>query len=119
MADRLGQAAGDLLVRAVASRLTATTRDTDTVARYGGDEFVLIQSGISRDSDAAAFAKRLIAAVSAPYDLGNQCITVDASVGIAVAPRHGTDSDLLLRKAAAAVNRCKSGGQQGEFSFFD
>lgn len=117
--DRFGQASADLLMRTVADRLKTATRDTDTISRSGGDEFILVQSAITRDSDASAFAKRLIAAVSAPYEINDQQVTVGPSVGIALAPRHGTEADLLLSRAAAAANRCKSSNGQGTYSFFD
>ncbi len=116
--DGFGHAVGDNLLRAVAERLNRAKRETDTVARLGGDEFALIQTAIARDSDAAAFAGRLVNSVSRPYMIDEQRISIGASVGIAVAPRHGLDPERLLNKADAALYRCKIDGR-GSFGFFD
>jgi diguanylate cyclase (GGDEF)-like protein len=116
--DHLGHAVGDTLLKAVAGRLKTITRQTDTIARIGGDEFVLIQSALAQESNASALARRAIDVVSNSYDIDNRRITIGASVGIAVAPRHGTDATMLLRKADAALYRCKADGR-GTFAFFD
>ncbi|CAN5347056.1 hypothetical protein BH10PSE9_BH10PSE9_07770 [soil metagenome] len=116
--DILGHAVGDALLKAVAGRLTRTKRDTDSVARFGGDEFVLIQTAITKESDAAAFATRIVASLSRPYDIKNQKVEVGASVGIAIAPRHSLEGDELLRKADAALYRCKMEGR-GAYTFYD
>jgi diguanylate cyclase (GGDEF)-like protein len=116
--DILGHAVGDALLKAVADRLIRAKRDTDSVARLGGDEFVLIQTAISKEADAAAFATRIIASLSRPYDIKNQKIEVGASVGIAIAPRHSLEPDELLRKANAALYRCKTEGP-GAYAFYD
>jgi diguanylate cyclase (GGDEF)-like protein len=116
--DGYGHAIGDALLRAVGERINRAKRETDSVARLGGDEFALIQSTITQDSDAAAFAGRLVSAVSRPYLIDRQRIAISASVGIAIAPRHGIEPDVLMRKADAALYRCKTDGR-GSFSFFD
>ncbi len=116
--DGFGHAVGDALLRAVAERINRAKRETDSVARIGGDEFALIQSAITQDSDAATFADRLVSAVSRPYLIDRERISIGACVGIAVAPRHGLDPELLMRKADTALYRCKSDGR-GSFSFFD
>jgi diguanylate cyclase (GGDEF)-like protein len=116
--DLLGHAVGDALLKAVAGRLCRTKRETDSVARLGGDEFVLIQTAITKEADAAAFAARIVASVSRPYDIKNQRVEIGASVGIAIAPRHGLEADELLRKADAALYRCKLEGR-GNYIFHD
>ena len=117
--DTLGHPAGDKLLRQTAERLKATLRETDVLARFGGDEFAIIQSvnGNQRQS-AAKFAERVIEALSRPYDLDGQAVTIGTSIGIALAPDHGIDPDELIRNADLALYRAKADGRNG-YSFFD
>lgn len=116
--DDFGHATGDALLTAVAERINRAKRDTDTAARVGGDEFAFIQCAITQDSDAAAFARRMISAVSLPYVIDRHRIEIGASVGIAVAPRHGLESDKLLKNADTALYRSKLEGR-GAYTFCD
>ena len=116
--DSYGHAAGDELLKAVASRLHATARATDTVARVGGDEFVVIQVGIRESAEAAALARRIVKVMAVPCDIAGKAMEIGASIGIAVAPRDGVEPDELLRKADKALYRCKGAGR-GNFAFFD
>ena len=84
--DTLGHPMGDELLKVVAGRLRHCVRDTDTVARVGGDEFAIIQTGIDQPLDTAVLARRVGEAVRAPYDLAGHVVVVDTSIGIALAP---------------------------------
>ena len=116
--DEMGHAVGDALLQAVAQRISAVKRDSDTAARLGGDEFALIQGPIARDSDAEGFAKRILASLCRPYSIDGKCISVGGSIGIALAPRHGLEADVLMQRADAALYRSKVEGR-GVYSFFD
>jgi len=115
--DTLGHAAGDGLLQLVASRLQTLVREGDTVARIGGDEFTLIQLGISGPEQAVALAARLIEALGQPFDLGGREVQIGASVGIVLAPLHGSDLDSLLSLGDVALYHSKSQGRC-RFSLF-
>lgn len=114
--DALGHPIGDALLCAVTERLKLAVREADTVARLGGDEFAIVQIG-ARPTDATELARRLIEAISEPFEiLGNQ-VVVGTSIGIAIAPTDGTEPDQLLKNADMALYRAKSDGR-GAFHFF-
>jgi diguanylate cyclase (GGDEF)-like protein len=115
--DSFGHAAGDALLKIVADRLRAAARDTDTVARVGGDEFVIIQVGIREPAEAAILARRIVEAMAAPYDIVSQTINAGASIGIALAPFNGAEPEELLKKADLALYQCKADGRGG-YCFF-
>ena len=115
--DRYGHAVGDHVLKTAASQLLASVRETDTVARIGGDEFVIIQVDIETADDAAVLAKRVIASVSTQQFLEDADISVNASMGIAFSPWDGDSADELLRKADQAMYRSKGKGG-GAYSFF-
>jgi diguanylate cyclase (GGDEF)-like protein len=116
--DALGHPVGDLLLKAVADRLRQCIRDTDLVARLGGDEFAIMQAGASQPKDATSLASRLIEVIGAPYELGGNQVTVELSIGIALAPGDGLHPDLLLKNADLALYRAKSDGH-GLYRFFE
>jgi diguanylate cyclase (GGDEF)-like protein/PAS domain S-box-containing protein len=116
--DAHGHPVGDLLLKAVADRLRPCIRDTDMVARLGGDEFAIMQAGASQPTDATALASRLIEVIGAPYELSGAQITVELSIGIALAPGDGRDPDQLLKSADMALYRAKSDGR-GLYRFFE
>jgi diguanylate cyclase (GGDEF)-like protein len=116
--DTFGHPAGDKLLKIVADRLRGLVRETDTIARMGGDEFVIVQAPIADPSDATSLAQQIIEWMSEPYDIdGNQAI-VGASIGIAVSPGDGLTPDKLLRNADLALYRAKGDGR-GTFRFFE
>ena len=88
------------------------------VARIGGDEFAIVQSSVNQPSDAKALAPRIVAEVSQPYEIEGNRIVIGTSLGIAIAPQDGTDSDRLLRSADLALYRAKTEGR-GTFRFFE
>jgi predicted signal transduction protein with EAL and GGDEF domain len=102
----------------VADRLRALVRETDTIARMGGDEFVIVQAPISDPAEATTLAQQIIAWISEPYDIEDQKATVGTSIGIAVSPGDGDTPDKMLRHADLALYRAKSDGR-GTFRFFE
>src|SRR5690606_2969970 len=84
--DTLGHSRGDLLLEIVAARLRNTVRSTDVVARFGGDEFIVVQSPIADESDASALAERILQSVGAVYNIDGNEVAVSTSIGIALAP---------------------------------
>src|SRR5438105_7595273 len=116
--DALGHPAGDKLLKIVADRLRALARETDTIARMGGDEFVIVQAPIAEPAEATALAQQIIAWMSEPYDIDGHQAIVGASIGIAVSPGDGLVPDKLLRNADLALYRAKGDGR-GTFRFFE
>ncbi|MDB5629238.1 MAG: hypothetical protein JWQ51_1578 [Tardiphaga sp.] len=115
--DSLGHGIGDKLLRAVGRRLRSTLRDEDIIARLNSDEFAIIQTGVERPDDVVLLARRLLEAIAEPYLLEGHSIVIGASVGIAMAPGDGDESDKLLKNADMALSRAKA-EQRGTFSFF-
>lgn len=109
--DIHGHPVGDAVLRAVGDRLRKCIRDTDTAARFGGDEFVVVQVGLKDYSDALIVAERLHASLSAPYEVDGITVEIGACIGIALAPRHASDASELLAQADKALYRCKAGGR--------
>ena len=115
--DTLGHAAGDRVLQDVAERLIGCVRDGDTVARMGGDEFVVLLVGLHQLEDAALVADKVIAAVSAPCQIEGSELHVTPSIGIAIFPEDGDNPDTLLRNADIAMYHAKRDGG-ARFSFF-
>jgi len=101
--DTLGHPVGDILLRAVADRLSACVRQVDLVARFGGDEFAVVQATPERVEDVGLLAQRIIEVLSLPYELDGHQAVVGASIGIAMIPADGSDPDTLLRMP---ISRC-------------
>ena len=115
--ESLGHVAGDALLRAVAERLQNALRREDTLARLGGDDFVLLWNGVRSAEEAAALARRILSILGRPFTVEGATLHVEASVGIALYPRDGRDFGELLRNADAALYHAKSAGR-GDFAFF-
>jgi len=132
--DSLGHLAGDDLLKVVAKRLTESVRETDTVARFGGDEFVVVLSDLKRregrllvaertsvsqgwDPDLVHLLSRLLTSISLPAKLAEREVQIACSVGISVYPDHGTDADALVKNADTALYRAKELGR-GTFQFY-
>ena len=109
--DRFGHEAGDRVLCAAADRITAQLRSCDTVARYGGDEFIILLTNILDAQDAVQVGEKLLAAVSHPIATPGGSLTVSCSLGIAVCPDHGTDLDTLRRNADMAMYQAKQSGR--------
>ena len=108
--DSLGHAAGDELLRVVATRLTASVRPCDVVARLGGDEFALLLDGVADPARAWIAAERVVAALSEPVPIGDRWASVGASVGLALRSEHSTLVD-LMREADVAMYAAKGRGK--------
>ena len=116
--DTFGHPCGDKLLRIVAERLRGLVRETDTIARMGGDEFAIVQTAIAEPADATSLAQRIIESVSEPYDIDGQQAVIGVSIGIAVGPGDGSSPDQLMRNADLALYRAKGDGR-GTFRFFE
>ena len=118
--DRLGHAAGDEVLIAIADRLREIIRDDDLAARVGGDEFVVLCEGLT-DADAlAGLAERLIGSIQRPIDVAGEQVQVGISIGVAVAQAGGLDADRLLIAADQAMYRAKAtGGNRYRISELD
>lgn len=116
--DRLGHAQGDHLLQAVAERLASIIRAPDTIARYGGDEFVAILESLPDPSQASAMAARILDAIQEPLHLGGGIAGVDASIGVAVGWPGRTIAEDLVRHADLALYRAKAMGR-ATYAIFD
>ncbi len=116
--DTLGHPAGDRLLQAVAARLLECIRDTALIARLGGDEFAVIDYVTNPVVEATGLAEKISRALCKPFDLGDHQVTIGTSIGIAIAPRDGTNPDEILKSADLALYSAKSGGR-GSFRFFE
>ena len=116
--DTFGHAAGDRLIKACADRLKACMRETDTLARIGGDEFALIQLGVDEATQAQALCRRLLTALVEPFDLDGQEVIITASIGVALAPNDADEPARLLQHADVALYRAKDEGRNA-FRFFE
>jgi len=109
--DTLGHEAGDALLKEVTVRLQACLRELDTLARMGGDEFMVVVNEVREDEVAQAIAERLRTALHRPFQVGDHELYVTASMGIAMYPRDGTDVSTLRRNADAAMYEAKRSGK--------
>lgn len=109
--DNLGHATGDLLLRQVALRLQACVRESDTIARIGGDEFIVLLLNIDPEQDAMLVAEKIRHSLNQPYMLADARMTISSSIGIAIYPEHGADEMLLLKNADAAMYNAKLAGR--------
>jgi diguanylate cyclase (GGDEF)-like protein/PAS domain S-box-containing protein len=115
--DRLGHQAGDVVLKEVANRLNACIRSSDTVARVGGDEFVVVIEEIARLGEAAMVAHKIIDILALPIDYCGTACTIGASIGIAVFPDDGATVEDVCKAADAAMYRVKRAGRNN-FLFF-
>lgn len=116
--DTLGHPVGDKLLQEVAQRLAACVREGDTLARLSGDEFAILQIGLTRPEDAALLAHRTIRVLGEPYEVASHRVVIGTSIGISVTPRDGASVDALLKNADTALYRAKAEGR-GVFRFFE
>jgi diguanylate cyclase (GGDEF)-like protein len=115
--DSLGHAVGDLLLQNVAERLKCQVREHDTVARMGGDEFIIVLSMIHGTDDAVLVAERIVSAIAEEFEIQGRTLKVSCSLGISIYPQHGTDSETLIKNADAAMYAAKESGRN-RFRFF-
>ncbi len=110
--DSLGHAVGDELLRSVATHLSACVRDTDTVCRQGGDEFVILLSEIERPQDAAHVADTLCAGYAPPHIVAGHELHATFSIGVSIYPDDGMDVDTLIKNADTAMYQVKTNGRK-------
>jgi diguanylate cyclase (GGDEF)-like protein/PAS domain S-box-containing protein len=113
--DSFGHTFGDRLLRETGKRLTAAVRGSDTVSRYGGDEFVVVLSELECAADAALQAEKMHARLSAPHFIGQRQVRTDVSVGISIFPQDGQDAETLIECADFAMYRAKSNRRPYQF----
>ena len=111
--DQLGHKAGDIVLMEVAHRLVATIRHSDTVARVGGDEFIVVLEDVIRPSEAAKIAAKIVERLSQPFNVLSHSCTIGASVGIALYPDDGVDLDEVFKAADIAMYQVKNTGRNG------
>ena len=108
--DQLGHHAGDVLLQQVGPRLRSHLRSSDTIARFGGDEFAVLLPGADRESALVA-VRKILRDLQRPFVVEDQALEVGASVGIVLFPEHGNDPETLLRRADVAMYTAKRGGR--------
>ncbi|HWA95388.1 MAG TPA: PAS domain S-box protein [Terracidiphilus sp.] len=111
--DSLGHSLGDFLLKDVAERLKTCVRDQDTVARVGGDEFVIALSSLEDITDATLTAARIVEALGKRFEVEGHSLSTSCSVGISLFPDHGTDGETLIKYADQAMSKAKSNGRNG------
>ena len=116
--DTLGHGIGDAMLKTCAERLKSRLRAEDLVARFGGDEFVLVLENLTSATDAATVAQKMLACCTEPFVIEGQELHVGSSVGISVYPEDGTDAETLLKNADLAMYRAKDSGR-GTYRFYD
>jgi diguanylate cyclase (GGDEF)-like protein len=109
--DTLGHDVGDILLKAAAMRLSAALRKVDTVARFGGDEFVLILPDLKVIEDAIPVAQKIVDRFHKPFLIDTHQLVVTTSIGIAVYPNDGLDEGILLKNADIAMYQAKQAGR--------
>jgi diguanylate cyclase (GGDEF)-like protein/PAS domain S-box-containing protein len=115
--DSLGNSAADLLLKQVGNRLSAFVREQDTIARVGGDEFLIVLTGLKDATEAAVAAERLMGSIVGEYSIHSHTLHLSCSVGISIFPEQGTYADTLIKNAEAAMFSAKETGRNG-FQFF-
>jgi diguanylate cyclase (GGDEF)-like protein len=116
--DAFGHAVGDEALRVTSRRFESVVRDSDTVSRHGGDEFLVLLTALAEPSDAAAISAKLLASLARPARVGAHVLRLSASIGIAVYPEDGEDAATLIGVADAAMFRSKRRGP-GRFGFHE
>lgn len=111
MNDAYGHAVGDALLREAAVRMRACVRESDTVGRFGGDEFVVLLPNVEAVPDAQRVAEKIRVALGEPFVIAGVRLEVSSSVGIALYPEHGGDDVALLLHADSAMYDAKHGGR--------
>lgn len=109
--DTLGHSIGDKLLQAVSNRLLVITKDTDTVARFGGDEFVILLPDINRIEQVEQKAEEVLKSLLKPFRIGQHSITITGSIGVSLFPRDGIDYETLMKNADLSMYHAKDSGR--------
>jgi diguanylate cyclase (GGDEF)-like protein len=115
--DALGHAAGDLVLKNVGDRLKASLPKCDNIARWGGDEFTFLITKIDSSEEAAYMSREILQSLDAPFRVSEHEFYIKGTLGIAMAPSDGTDTDTLLKNADAAMHRAKQLGKN-QYQFY-
>lgn len=115
--DTRGHGVGDLLLKEIAARLTAVVRSEDTVARQGGDDFIVLLANIAVAQDAGTVAQKILDVLIQPFQINGKELHIGGSIGIALFPSDGEDVDTLLKNSDIALYHAKQNGHNG-YQFF-
>ena len=105
--DTYGHDIGDSVLQTISQRLKENTRDDDTVSRHGGDEFLYLLMEVRDERDIALIAQNILKVIQVPCDVGVRDLTISASIGISIFPKHGTTADRLVKRADKAMYHAK------------
>ena len=117
--DRYGHDVGDQLLKEVALRVRGCIRESDTAARIGGDEFVLLLPGTNTEQNVVAVAQKVLQEIERPFEIENHAISISASIGVAIYPEHGEDVRNILKHADHAMYQAKHGKGPSIVSYSD
>jgi diguanylate cyclase (GGDEF)-like protein len=109
--DSFGHIVGDLTLSAVAQRIEGCLRKSDTVARIGGDEFIVLLPTIRTEQDASEVSKKICHALSMPFEFAKQSLSISSSIGVTIYPEHGSDETTLIKNADTAMYYAKTSGR--------
>lgn len=109
--DHHGHAIGDVVLKETARRLSAAVRESDTLARVGGDEFILLMENVASREDGAHVGEKILMSLNRPFTVGDMVVSISCSVGISLYPDDGDSVDVLIRKADAAMYKAKAAGK--------
>lgn len=115
--DTMGHLAGDLLLQSVATRLLSCVRESDTICRQGGDEFMILLAEVGGAEDAEKVAGKIVSAMTQPHQIGDKALTITFSIGISLYPDDAQDDETLVKQADDAMYRAKEKGRNN-FQFF-
>ncbi len=115
--DTMGHLAGDLLLQSVATRLLSCVRESDTICRQGGDEFMILLAEVGGAEDPEKVASKIVSAMTQPHQVGDKALTVTFSIGISLYPDNAQDDETLVKQADDAMYRAKEKGRNN-FQFF-
>jgi diguanylate cyclase (GGDEF)-like protein/PAS domain S-box-containing protein len=116
--DTLGHDYGDMLLELIARRLKVNSSEDYTVCRFGGDEFIILKSGINSEDDTAAFAEKILKVFHETFEINEKRIDATVSIGIAIYPKDGVEGSKILKNADTAMYRSKGAGKN-KYTFFD
>jgi diguanylate cyclase (GGDEF)-like protein/PAS domain S-box-containing protein len=109
--DTLGHAVGDQVLKSISKRVQSAVRDSDTVSRHGGDEFIILLSEVDSAEDAGTIAQKIVAAIAEPHLIAGHELSLTASIGVAMYPEDGPDAQTLISRADTAMYHAKSSGR--------
>ncbi len=115
--DTMGHLAGDMLLQSVAARLKSCVRESDTICRQGGDEFMILLAEVGGAADAETVARKIISAMAEPHRIGDKELVITFSIGISISPDDATDDEMLIKHADDAMYIAKERGRNN-YKFF-